>query len=328
MMKKIALVTGGYSGEATISYKSAATIYNNLDKSKYEVYRIDINTTGWYYEDGKGNRTDIDKNDFTLTLNGEKIKFDGVFIGMHGTPGEDGRLQGYFDLMNLPYTSCNAATSALTFNKRYTVAVADMAGIPVSSSYHLFQHTGYDIDEISHQLKLPLFVKPNNGGSSIGMSKVTEPGKLEEAIIKAFREDHQVLVEEMIQGREFTVGVFKSKGIITVLPITEVATHKEFFDYEAKYQGKSTETTPARISEPWQETLESTARKIYKVFDCRGVVRIDFIFQEQENKAYMLEINTIPGQSDASVIPQQIRAMGWSLMEFYSIILDEALENH
>lgn len=328
MKKKIALVTGGLSGEAVISYKSATTIYNHLDKERYDVYKIDINHNGWFYEDEKGNRSEVNKDDFTIQVNGKPLSFDAVFIGMHGTPGEDGKLQGYFDMMGLPYTSCNSATSALTFNKRYTVAVANMAGIPVASSIHLFKHTPYSLDVILNQLNLPLFVKPNNGGSSIGMSKVTEAGQLEEALKKAFKEDNQVLVEEMIEGREFTVGVFKTRGEIMVLPITEVASHKEFFDYEAKYEGKSTETTPAPISNDWKNQLESTAKKIYEIFDCRGVVRIDFIYNATQNKAYMLEINTIPGQSDASVVPQQVRAMGWKLQDFYTRLVEEALENH
>jgi D-alanine-D-alanine ligase len=233
-------------------------------------------------------------------------------------------------MLDLPYTSCNAATSALTFNKRYTVAVAHMAGIPVAKSVHLFRHTDYSLDEILSQLVPPLFVKPNNGGSSIGMSKVNEPSQLEEALEKAFREDDQVLVEQMIEGREFTVGVFKTQGAITVLPITEVIAHKEkdFFDFEAKYGGKSTEVTPAEITNDWKEQLESTAAKIYQVFNCRGVVRIDFIYNAVENRPYMLEINTIPGQSDASVIPQQVRAKGEKLEDFYSKLLEEALQNH
>jgi D-alanine-D-alanine ligase len=330
MKKKIALVTGGFSGEATISYRSAKTIYNHLNKDKYDVYTIDVNPQGWFYEDEKGNKAEVDKNDFTLSLNGSKLSFDAVFIGMHGTPGEDGKLQGYFDMMNLPYTSCNAATSALTFNKRYTVAVANMAGIPVAKSVHLFKHTPYDLDDILSSLTLPLFVKPNNGGSSIGMSKVTEPFHLKEALEKAFKEDDQVLVEQMIQGREFTVGVYKSRGEISVLPITEVIAHKEkdFFDFEAKYGGKSTEITPAEISHDWKSQLEITAKMIYQVFNCRGVVRIDFIYNAEENKPYMLEINTIPGQSDASVIPQQVRARGENLEDFYSKLVEEALESH
>jgi D-alanine-D-alanine ligase len=267
----------------------------------------------------------VNRNDFTIESSGKKIHFDAVFIGMHGTPGEDGKLQGYFDMLGLPYTSCNSATSALTFNKRYTVAVAFMAGIPVASSVHLFKHTSYDLDQILSQLSLPYFVKPNNGGSSIGMSKVSEAGQLKPALEKAFREDDQVLVEEMIQGREFTVGVFKSAGKITVLPITEVSSHREFFDFEAKYEGKSTETTPAQITEQWKNQLELTAKKIYQVFNCRGVVRIDFIYNADQNRAYMLEINTIPGQSEASVIPQQVKARGWDLRGFYTKLVEEAL---
>src|SRR5215207_9635163 len=201
MKKKIALVTGGYSGEAVISYRSAKTIYNHLDKQRYDVYKIDVTPSGWVYEDENGTRTAVDKNDFTVIVNGEKLTFDAVFIGMHGTPGEDGKLQGYFDIMGLPYTSCNSASSALTFNKRYTVAVASMAGIPVANSVHLFKHSSYDVNDIL-QMKLPFFVKPNNGGSSIGMSKVSAAEQLESAIEKAFAEDDQVLIEEMIQGRE------------------------------------------------------------------------------------------------------------------------------
>ncbi len=327
MKKKIALVTGGFSGEATISYRSAATIFNHLNKDLFDVYKIDVTTAGWFYENAAGHKTEVDKNDFSIVENNSKINFDAVFIGMHGTPGEDGKLQGYFDMLQLPYTSCNAASSALTFNKRYAVAVARMAGVGVAQSVHLFKHTPYNTDEILAELTPPLFIKPNNGGSSIGMSKVTEGSQLEEALEKAFKEDDQVLVEQMIEGREFTVGVYKSKGQIHVLPITEVVAHEEqsFFDFEAKYGGKSTETTPAEISDEWKTQLEHTARKIYAVFNCAGVVRIDFIYNTRENRAYMLEVNTIPGQSDASVIPQQVRAAGGNLNEFYASLLEEAM---
>ena len=326
MKKKIALVTGGFSGEAVISYRSAATIYNHLDKNKYDVYKIDINPEGWFYEDAGGRKTEVDKNDFTITFGGEKIKFDAVFIGMHGTPGEDGKLQGYFDMMELPYTSCNAATSALTFNKRYTTSVAAMSGISVARSVLFIKGQVDNAEEAVKNMHTPFFVKPNNGGSSIGMSKVNNASEeLGAAIEKAFKEDDQVLVEEMIQGREFTVGVFRTKGEIIVLPITEVTSHKEFFDFEAKYQGKSTETTPAQLPEEWKEKLEAAAGKIYQVFNCRGVVRIDFIYNEEKNEPYMLEINTIPGQSDASVVPQQVKARGWDLSDFYTKLVEEAL---
>lgn len=328
MKKNIALVTGGFSGEAVISYKSAVTIGNNLDPELFKVYRIDINPLGWFYEMNDGRKVEVDKNDFSLQLDSRKVDFDAVFIGIHGTPGEDGKLQGYFDTLGIPYTSCDAATSAITFNKRYTVAIARMAGIAVANSVHLFKHIPVSASQIADQLRLPLFVKPNNGGSSIGMSKVEKQEELDAAIVKAFKEDSQVLVEEMVQGREFTVGVFKAKGNIIVLPITEVKadSDKSFFDFEAKYEGKSTETTPAQVDERVADRIRDAARKIYSVFNCRGVVRIDFIYNEESDKPYMLEINTIPGQSEASIIPQQVRAMGWSLKEFYTKLVEEAFE--
>lgn len=328
MKKKIALVTGGYSGEAVISYKSAATIFNHLDKGKFSIYKIDITHNEWFYEAGDEKRIPVDKNDFTIAIDGEKLSFDAVFIGMHGTPGEDGKLQGYFDMMGLPYTSCNAATSSLTFNKRYTTAVAGASGIQVARSVLFIKNQFGSAGEVEKNLQFPVFVKPNNGGSSIGMSKVKSASELDAAIEKAFREDNQVLVEEMIQGREFTVGVFKTKGDIIVLPITEVVAHNDFFDFEAKYQGKSSETTPAVLPETWKEKLEETARKIYQVFNCSGVVRIDFIYNEAKDQPYMLEINTIPGQSDASVVPQQVRAKGWNLTDFYTLLVEEALNNN
>jgi D-alanine--D-alanine ligase len=329
MKKKIALVTGGFSGEAVISYKSAVTIGNNLDPDKFDVYKIDINPQGWFYKTADGREVEVDKNDFSLSLGNGKIKFDLAFIGMHGTPGEDGKLQGYFDTLNIPYTSCDAATSAITFNKRYTVAVARMAGVAVANSVHLFRSVKVPIDQVASQVKLPVFVKPNNGGSSIGMSKVDKEGDLGPAIEKAFKEDNQVLIEEMVKGREFTVGVFKTKGNIVVLPITEVRAHQEksFFDFEAKYQGKSTETTPAEIDEASADKIRDEARKIYRVFNCRGVVRIDFIYHAESGKPYMLEINTIPGQTDASIVPQQVKVMGWSLREFYTKLVEEAFED-
>lgn len=321
----IAFVTGGYSGEAAISYKSAVNIEKNLDPARYNVYKIDITPNGWYYIN-ETIKQPVDRSNFTIQQNGQTINFDAVFIGIHGTPGEDGKLQGYFDMVGLPYTSCDAATSALTMNKRYTVAVAAFGGINVAKSLHLFKHAPVAAATILQQLTLPLFVKPNNGGSSIGMSKVNAAEELPAALEKAFKEDEQVLVEEFISGREFTVGVFKSKEGTQVLPITEIITHKEFFDYEAKYLGKSEEVTPAAIDAGMKEKIESAAKKVYEVFNCRGVVRIDFIFNQAKQEPYMLEINTVPGQTDASVIPQQVRALGWPLKDFYSALLEEALQ--
>jgi D-alanine-D-alanine ligase len=324
MKKKIALVTGGYSGEATISYRSAQTIMDNLDKEKFEIYMIDINPEGWAWVKNDGERVPVDRSSFTIHTEKETIRFDLAYIMLHGTPGEDGKLQGYFDILGIPYTSCDAAVSAITFNKRYSVAVAAMAGIKVAKSVHLFKNTKYSTSEILSDLQPPLFIKPNNGGSSIGMSKVHEGSQLQAAIEKAFAEDDQVLVEQMVKGREFTVGVYRLKGNVNVLPVTEVVSHKDFFDFEAKYEGKSSETTPADISDAWKQSLEAAAKKIYTVFNCRGVVRIDFIYDEETNQPNMLEINTVPGQSEASVIPQQVRASGKTLKEFYTALAEEA----
>lgn len=328
MKKKIALVTGGYSGEAVISYKSAITIQKNIDTEKWDCYKIDINPNGWFYMGGEGN-VPVDKNDFSITINGVKIKFDAVLIGLHGTPGEDGKLQGYFDCLNIPYTGCDAASSALTFNKRYTVSVAANSGIKVAKSMLLYKHSVYNVNEIISQLQFPVFVKPNNGGSSIGMSKVNEPiaATVTAAIEKAFKEDNQVLVEEFIKGREFTIGVFKSRGKIIPLPITEIISKKEFFDFEAKYEGASEEITPAQVDEAVAEKVRNAAQKIYSVFNCGGVVRIDFIYNEKEGEPFMLEINTVPGQSEASLVPQQVAAMGWTLKEFYSALIEECFTN-
>ncbi|HTC00530.1 MAG TPA: D-alanine--D-alanine ligase [Ferruginibacter sp.] len=323
MKKKIALITGGYSGESVISYKSAITIENNVDKDKWDCYKIDINPKGWFYMGDTKEKVIVDKNDFSIILDGKKIIFDAVLVGLHGTPGEDGKLQGYFDCLNIPYTSCNAATSALTFNKRYTVAVAAFAGIDVAKSIHLFKKIKITPTDILRELQLPVFVKPNNGGSSLGISKVNKAEDLQVALDKAFKEDEQVLVEEFIKGREFTIGVFKSKGEIIALPITEVISKKEFFDFEAKYEGASEEITPAKISDAITNRIQDAAKKAYTVFNCNGVVRIDFILNEANEKPYMLEINTVPGQSDASLVPQQVKVMGWSLKEFYSALIEE-----
>lgn len=323
MKKKIALITGGYSGEAVISYKSADNIEKNLDTDKWETYKIDINPAGWNYLAPDGEKLPVDKNDFSITVNGNKINFDAVLVGLHGTPGEDGKLQGYFDTLHIPYTSCDTATSALTFNKRYTVAVASFAGMHVAKSVHLFKHIPVTTADILSTLKLPVFVKPNNGGSSIGMSKVKLPEELQAALDKAFVEDDQVLVEEFIKGRELTIGVFKSKGEVIALPITEIIAKNEFFDYEAKYEGASEEITPAKCDESISEKIRTEAKKAYAVFNCNGLVRIDFIYDEASGNPFMLEINTVPGQSEASLVPQQVVAMGWTLKQFYTALLEE-----
>ncbi|MDQ6762639.1 MAG: D-alanine--D-alanine ligase [Bacteroidota bacterium] len=328
MKSTIAFVTGGYSGEAEISYQSAIVIEKNIDKERFNLYKIDITVDGWFYTLPHGDKIEINRNDFSLLIEDETITFDAVLIGIHGTPGEDGKLQGYFDMLHVPYTSCDCATSALTFNKSYTVAVAAYGGMNVARSLLLFQHTFNSPDELIKNLRFPVFVKPNNGGSSIGMSKVNSPSEeLGGAIEKAFKEDNQVLVEEFIEGRELTIGVFRAKGEIIALPITEIITKKEFFDYEAKYLGASDEITPANIDECIAEQVREEAVKAYLLFNCKGIVRIDFIYNKKDAKPYMLEINTVPGQSEASLVPQQLKAMGWSMMEFYTALLEECLHN-
>ncbi|MDQ6843922.1 MAG: D-alanine--D-alanine ligase [Bacteroidota bacterium] len=328
MKPTIAFVTGGFSGEAQISYQSALVIEKNIDKERYNFYKIDLTKDGWFYELPKGDKTEVNKNDFSLLIDDETVMFDAVLIGIHGTPGEDGKLQGYFDMLRIPYTTCDCATSALTFNKRYTVAVAAFSGIAVAKSILLFRNTFKRPDELIKHLRFPVFIKPNNGGSSIGMSKVNSPSEeLGAAIEKAFKEDDQVLVEEFIKGRELTIGVFKSKGEIIPLPITEIITKKEFFDYEAKYLGASDEITPAEIDDSIANKIREAAIKAYSVFNCKGIIRVDFIYNEEEGKPYMLEINTVPGQSEASLVPQQVKAMGWSMMEFYTALLEECLHN-
>ncbi|MET3877002.1 D-alanine--D-alanine ligase [Chitinophaga sp. OAE865] len=328
MKKNIALVAGGYSGEYVISVQSAVTIENNLDSSKYNVYKIIITKSSWSHTGADGQVTEVDKNDFSLTINGEKITFDSVFIGIHGTPGEDGRLQGYFEMLGIPFTSCGMVTSALTFNKSYCNKVVDaLKVVNVSRSVHIFRQQPYNTAEILQQLRLPVFVKPAEGGSSIGMSKVKTAEELQPAIDKAFNEDSQILIEEFIKGRELTMGLYRANGAITVLPITEVVSSKEFFDYEAKYTpGVSNEITPAPVTDDIARQVQETATIIYNKLNCKGIVRVDFIYEEATGKLYFLEINTMPGQSENSLVPQQVRAAGKTLKEFYGLLLEESLK--
>lgn len=323
--KRIALVTGGYSGEAEISYKSAITVANNITKEKFEYFKIDITEGGWYYVNDAYEFSNVNKEDFSIIVEDKKVTFDAVFMCIHGTPGEDGILQSYFDKINMPYTCCDATTSALTFNKSLTVAEAALHHINVAKSELIFKSKKVTTETILKTLTLPVFVKPNNGGSSIGISKVSKVEDLQPAINKAFEEDDQVLVEEFIEGREFTIGVFKTNNEITPMPITEVIPKKDFFDFEAKYKGLSKEITPAKVGEAEANAIREAAKKLYKVLNCKGVVRIDFILNKQNNLPYLLEVNTVPGQSAASIIPQQVEKMGWTLKDFYTALIEEAL---
>lgn len=327
MKKTIALLTGGTTGEWVVSVKSAATIAQNLDTTKFDVYKIMLNENGWFYEPADSVKIDVDKNDFSLNLNGRKIKFDGVFICIHGSPGEDGKLQGYFDMLGIPYTTCNALTSAITMNKGYTKAIVNgIKDLNIAKSVQIFKNAAYSIDDIKNELKLPYFVKPNNGGSSIGMSKVKHADDLKDALDKAFKEDNQVLIEEFVEGREFSVGVFKSKGKIVVLPATEVIPANEFFDFEAKYTpGATEEITPGRMTDEEKNRVEEVVASVYEKLDCNGVVRIDYFLENETGNFYFIEINTIPGQTATSFIPQQVAAMGMELKEFYTQVIEETI---
>ncbi|WAC42731.1 D-alanine--D-alanine ligase [Pedobacter sp. SL55] len=326
MKKTIALLTGGTTGEWVVSVKSAATIAQNIDTTKYEVYKIMLTENGWFYEPADSVKIEIDKNDFSLTIKGKKIVFDGVFIAIHGSPGEDGKLQGYFDMLGIPYTTCNALTSSITMNKGYTKAIVNgIKNLNVAKSLQLFKED-YSVEEVKSQLKLPLFVKPNNGGSSIGMSKVKNFDDLQTALDKAFNEDTQVLVEEFVEGREFSIGVFKTKGKIVVLPTTEVKTKNEFFDFDAKYTlGVTEEITPGDMNEEEKARVEQVVADVYVKLNCRGVVRIDYFLEHGTGKFYFIEINTIPGQTATSFIPQQVAAMGMKLQDFYTQVLEETI---
>jgi D-alanine-D-alanine ligase len=328
MKKNIALVAGGYSGEYVISIQTAATIEKNLDSALYQVYKIIIVRDEWYH-DHDGEKIPVDKNDFSVTVAGEKITFDCVFIAIHGTPGEDGRIQGYLDMLQIPYTSCNAIVSALTFNKSYcNKVVKSFNVVNIANSVHLIKGEPYSMGAVLDILRLPVFVKPNESGSSLGISKVKNVAELLPAIEKAFEEDDQVLIEEFIEGRELTIGVYKASGKLFPLPATEIVSKNEFFDYEAKYTpGVTTEITPAKIDDKLKEQLENNAMYIYRHLNCRGIVRMDFILQKLTGKLFFLEVNTMPGQSENSLVPQQVRASGRSLMDFYGEILEDCLKN-
>ena len=327
MKKKIALLAGSYSGEYIISIQTAETIEKNLDHDLYQVYKIIITKQEWYYEGANG-KIQVDKNDFSLLVDGHRINFDCVFIAMHGSPGEDGRIQGYLDMLGIPYTTCNAIVSALTFNKSYcNKVVKSFNVVNIANSVHLIKSEPYSMGAVLDELKLPVFVKPNESGSSLGVSKVKRVEDLLGAIEKAFKEDNQVLIEEFIEGRELTIGVFKINGCLFALPATEIVSKNEFFDFEAKYTpGVTDEITPAQIDENLKEQLESKAMYIYRHLNCRGIVRMDFILEKNTNKLFFLEVNTMPGQSENSIVPQQVRASGRKLMDFYGELLEDCMK--
>ncbi|PZX59827.1 D-alanine-D-alanine ligase [Algoriphagus ratkowskyi] len=325
MKRKIALVTGGYTGESVISLKSAAVVEKTIDRELYEVYKILIYPHDWHFLSDSGEKTPVDLNDFSIRIGDEKITFDGVFNILHGSPGEDGKLAGYFDMIGIPYTTCDQLSSAITMNKGYTKAIVDdIEELHIAKSIQLFEKSTKNLLRVKDELILPLFIKPNNGGSSIGMSKVKTWEELPEALDKAFAEDTQVLVEEFISGREFSIGSYKGKGEITVLPATEIVSSKEFFDFESKYiPGVTEEITPGRQTPEEVERVNRIIPKIYEKLNCKGAVRVDYFLQHETGKFYFIEINTVPGQTETSLISQQVKATGMEIKEFYTQLIEE-----
>ncbi len=324
MKKKIALIAGGDSGEYSISIQSATMVSAQIDPSKYDLYLVVIKGRNWTYKHPELGEIQVDKNDFSLNIANKKIVFDLIFNLIHGSPGENGKLQGYFDMIGLPYTSSNAITSAITFNKAYCNHIVSSTGVAVSKSVHLFKKHSCDQEILLQHIRLPVFVKPNQGGSSVGISKVSLAKELPLALEKAFAEDDEVLVEEYIKGRELTCGAFEFEGEIMRFPVTEIISKKEFFDFDAKYnKAFADEITPADIPDELKRKIQETSTKLYRILNCKGMVRFDYIANEDE--IWFLEVNTIPGMSDTSIIPQQIQVMGYSPKEFYSMIIEEAL---
>ena len=324
MKKKIAIAAGGDSGEYEISIKSAAVVAEYMDTGLFEPYLIIFRGNEWKYTDSEGQEHHINRDDFTLVLKGEKIIFDAVLIAIHGTPGEDGKLQGYFDMLNIPYTACNQTTSALTFNKFFCNKVVSGFDVLVAASVILFKADEVSYDDILNSCGLPCFVKPNCGGSSVGMSKVSKAEELPAAVSKAFMEDDQVLVEGFIPGREISCGVITDHGTIRSLPLTEIISENDFFDYEAKYtEGLAKEITPAPVSDEIEKQCRATSEMLYKKLNCQGVVRFDYIFNDLG--MYFLEVNTVPGLSSSSIVPKQSMVEGIDLKDLFTMILDQAL---
>lgn len=323
MKKNVAVICGGYTAERNISLGSGDVVTRNLDPQLYHIYKVLVNTDGCYVQP---ENIRVNMSDFSFDNNGATIKFDLVFNAIHGSPGEDGRIQGYFDMLQIPYTNCNAATSALTFNKVWTKKV--LAGEVNLAKGKLVKSDEADMDaaiqEITDGFRLPLFVKPNNNGSSYGISKIKSFETLKNAVTEALKFDTEVLVEEGITGTEVTCGVYRYKGEIIVLPICEIVAGKhDFFDYTAKYTaGESDEIIPARIPETEAAKVANTSSRIYQLLNCKGVVRIDYIISNGE--PFFLEVNTVPGISEASIVPKMAVASGLTLQAFFGRLLEEA----
>lgn len=321
MKRTIAIVAGGDSSELPVSLRSAQGLYSFIDKEKYNLYIVEMQGLRWEVQLPDGGKAPIDRNDFSFLMNGDKINFDFAYITIHGTPGEDGKLQGYFDLLNLPYSSCDLLTSAMTFNKFSCNHYLKGFGIRVAESMMIREGFGVLDEEVINKVGLPCFVKPNLGGSSFGVTKVKVKEEIQPAIQKAFNEAKEVIVESFMKGTEITCGCYKTKAKEVVFPITEVVTSNEFFDYDAKYNGQVEEITPARLSKELTERVQLLTSAIYDILGCSGIIRIDYIITEGE-KINLLEINTTPGMTATSFIPQQIRAAGLDIKDVMTNIIE------
>jgi D-alanine-D-alanine ligase len=320
-MRTIAVAAGGDSSEYEISVKSAHGV-GKLLSAKYNVYIIMVRGSNWYWEDNKGRYHNIDKNDFTLKTDDLRIRFDAVFIAIHGTPGENGLLQGYFDIMQIPYSSCSTFCSALTFNKQACKLYLKEYGIAMAKNLLFRKENIPDADSIVMQIGLPCFVKPNDSGSSCGVTKVKTGSELLTAIETALKESDEVMIEAFMDGREVACGVVRVKGKAVVLPVTEIISRNEFFDYEAKYTpGKSDEVTPADLPADITNEIQDLSSRVYDILGCKGIVRVDFIIVGE--KPYFLEINTVPGMTEESLIPKQAEAAGIDLAELYSMVIED-----
>lgn len=323
MKKNIAIIMGGHSSEYNISIKSGNVVHKFLDTQKYNTYRIIISREEWIYLDASNQEFPVDKADFSIQPNGNKIHFDCVFNAIHGTPGEDGLLQAYFELLGIPHTSCNHYESALTFNKRDLLSTLKPYGVPCATSYYLNKGQAVDESAIVEKVGLPCFVKANRSGSSYGISKVYQKEELAGAIDAAFKEDSQVIIESFLDGTEVSVGVITYKGEVTVLPITEIVSENDFFDFEAKYMGKSQEITPARISAAQETNVRKLAEFIYRTLGLKGFTRSEFIIIG--DVPHLLEVNTTPGLTEESLLPQQAGVAGISLKTLFDSAVEEAL---
>lgn len=324
MKKNIAILAGGESSEWKISLNSAAQVEKAVDRSRFNTYKIVVRNGRWYYTGEDGTEYDLDRNDFSVTIAGEKIKLEYALILIHGTPGEDGRMQGYLDMMGIPYSSSGFVASVITFDKSACKRAVAATGVHLAGEILIRKGDKPDAERIISKLGLPLFVKPNASGSSFGVSKVKNPEDLLPAIETAMREGDNVIIEEYIEGREVSCGVMSAGGRDYIFPVTELVCETEFFDYQAKYEGLSKEITPANLPKDITTELNRLTLSIYKTLGCKGVARVDFIIRGET--PYMIEINTVPGMSAESIIPQQAAAMGMSMTELLNIIIDDTLK--